>query len=327
MLINCIYSITNIWVFIIIFEVFSLMVYLFLIQNKYNNNWNNTQYYFISFLISIIFIISLLYCIFLKGFLSFSYLESSLWYNGILTKNSISYIVLGIPIIWLLIKLGSFPFHAWLYNVYKKFNNITLLYFLSIYKTSLLIILSFFIVTQTYFITQNNHILFMVIGFSIGTTFIGSLLLNNQTNIKNFIISNSFIHLGTILAGFSINIFNKNKFDYIALDILILYIFFYILIILMLFFIIFEIIKNKENKYIKINSLIKKQNVLSVILIIWILSSFPPFILFFIKFYMLYYMFKSGLIFFGFFFFIINSTLLIWGYIRIFNYLLINYTI
>lgn len=320
LIINVWFEIENIFIFFLLFEIFNIIVYWLLTVNSYNYS-NTLIYYFISFIWSTFIILGFIFLYNLWGSSSFVFLNSILNWNSLIYNNNLILKNTGylFIMIGLTLKLGIFPFHAWIYNTYKSFENNNLFYFLSLYKLSILLFM-IKIILDNY---QNHfHIIEQKIGItflylSIGTVYIGGVLLINQTTLKKFIIANSFVHLANLIFIIGLLCFVENTL--LIINLFYLYIFFYIIIILL----IGSIIWNK--KIISNNNIsLATFKLFIVISIIWILSTFPPFILFLIKYYILIVAAKEGFLFIFLLILILNSSIVLIGYLRILNSLIIR---
>ncbi len=127
-----------------------------------------------------------------------------------------------------IVKLGAFPGHFWVADVYNGCSASLLFFFLLVVKLVLVIVFArilFFLFFNLFFIW---YFLLLFSGF--GSIIFGALGALAQKKLKRFLAFTSVNQIGYVLLGFSAGTFN-------ALYISFIYLFFYIVAMLIFFFI------------------------------------------------------------------------------------------
>jgi len=202
---------------------------------------------FISFIIFLTFIITLL-----------------------MVKNkeyNIEYITSIIILISITVKLGAFPFQAWVPNVIKGLSYSSIILLSIIGKVFMLVVILFYVNINSKFT--------LVSGFM--SIFLASFFMLNQANIKNFIAYSGIANIGWMLIIISLTEINESL-ESKSIEVLIVFFFIYAISFILL---IINLIKSKGNTiwrlYKKINSN-KKTLLLYVGILIALISmaGIPP---------------------------------------------------
>ncbi|KAF8818908.1 NADH-quinone oxidoreductase subunit N [Rickettsia endosymbiont of Cardiosporidium cionae] len=240
---------------------------------------------------------SFMSCIMLFGISFIFGFSSSIKYDEIyLCLNSSKSINIGLVfgitlvLISILFKFSAAPFHFWTPDVYEASPIISVIYFSSITKLGLLIVLINFI---NLLIT--SHIADIVMGFiklsSIFSMLIGSLGAIQQRSIKRVIAYSTILNIGYILMAISLNSAIAQKF---ALN----YIIIYIISTTALFICLISVLgKNiEEATFDDLNNIFKQKKVisLSILIIIFSIVGIPPLSGFFVKYYIFYSALAEG---------------------------------
>lgn len=203
--------------------------------------------------------------------------------NILISFESLSYLtVLGIYLIItsILFKLGIFPLHSWIPEVYQGTLLISLVFIAIIPKIAYVIL---FLKLYTEFHTIINNYCLVLSGISV---IYGSLISLYQTSFRRLLAYGSMVHLGLIV--FIICIFTIQ-----AITAGLFYLFTYIMLMLFTFCFMFFLFEKKDNKLIYLDDISKfhiyfADNILLSIfygLIIFSLAGLPFFIGFISKWY------------------------------------------
>lgn len=220
-------NVNDIIIYYFLFELINLIIYTIIGVNQNNPKAAESaiSYYFISF-------ISSLFCLwgtsYIYGFSGTSKIELliSLLYNINLYSYINHYgILLGFIYILLsfFIKLGIFPCHIWVPNIYEKLSNFNFLVLMTIIKFGFYIImlqyLIHIIVKSRFYLTLFIDILVIT---SIGSIVFGSLLLITRVTVKGFLSVNSVISWGILNISFSsfFNSINKSNQELVCINII-----------------------------------------------------------------------------------------------------------
>lgn len=198
--------------------------------------------------------------------------------NNILNYYII-YISLCLILLGLLFKLGLFPFHFWIADVYEGCPNIITYFFAVISKFTIIFILIKLYYNVFINFLNNFLLIFLIIG--VISVIIGSILALYQTKFKKLLAYSAVVHMGNILILFSIGTIEGINY---ALN----YLFIYMLISINIFTIFLNIYKIDNSPIQNIVDFIiitKSNNHLTIGLVISILSlgGIPPFAGFFAK--------------------------------------------
>jgi len=268
----------NLFLLFLFLEVVNLCLYCLLGLNKNSNFGIEIAYkYFIQSAYTTLigfFALSIFY--FILGTLDLNEL------HVLIDITNISYIVysaLLFLILNLFFKLGMFPLHSWLSDVYQASFLLTALFIATIPKIVYIVIFFKFLVIFHDFIS------YITLFLSFCTIIYGSLITLYQTNIKRILGYGSMVHIGFIIYSMSLYTLDSLSaaFFYLIIYIILIYFFF------SFFFFVFENINASEMFFIEnisqLNLLLNK-NKLITIMIIFILFSFaglPLFLGFFAK--------------------------------------------
>ena len=305
-------EVSSITSFYLIFELINIIIYVFIGVNSFNtqNFKSNIIYFLVGFISSLVFLLGLYYKL------------NNNWdfYGDILVTLA------------LFLKIGAFPFSFWVIPVYNNLSNASFLFFITYIKLNYLIIFSWIFIK---FINTYPSFTFILYS-SIGTLFIGAFLLARQTTLKGFLASSSILNLPLwFITFYTFSTIFANTITYSILSLrLIFYLYLYtnIYILTSLFsFLIWTSIHTSKlfpnyNKnflqplFFPLTSF--KDNFLAISL--WILGGFPPFILFLLKFYLLYYSIWIGNIYITFTVLFILNSLGLYGYAKVLTSLFIR---
>lgn len=297
--------------FYILIEILNIITYTFIGFNsyKYLNFRSNILYYLIGFISSVLFLTGVYF-----------------YYCFGLSEISSIFIWTG-----LMVKMGSFPFSLWVIPVYNGLSNASFIFFISILKLNYLNLLVVYILKFSY--AQILH--YLLIYIIVGTLFMSSFILIKQCTFKGFIAATSILNLTLILLSI-LTICNYSSYilfkEIVVRNCIFLYLYLNIYIVggLVLFLIWKSFqsegkleIYNKNFIQPLFNALLHfKDNYL--IVAIWILGGFPPFLLFISKFYILYYSIWLNNIWLTFFILFLLSSIGLYGYAKFITSVLIK---
>ena len=282
-------SVNDFLAFYLTLELQSFSLYILATYKQFSNFSTEAGIkYFILGAISsglLLFGISLIYG--LTGILNFNELEFFLLHNFF---NFDLFYIIGLVFAFFLIlsgfffKIGAFPFHSWIVDVYEGVPTLSTAFFSLIPKIailSLLIRFSFNFLNNIFF---NWGIIFIII--SIFSTFIGTFGALFQIKIKRLFAYSAIGHVGFLMLGLSL-------FSINGLNSIIFYIFIYSLLVLNLFSIILVLRKYNYKKLKLITDLISlnKNNLLLVsflALSLFSIAGIPPLMGFYSKMYIFF---------------------------------------
>jgi NADH-quinone oxidoreductase subunit N len=193
-------------------ELYALSTYV-LINEQKKNIEITLNYFIVSTLASVFFLLSVAYIYGftsltnfsqLNLFLSIPFIEQNSYSQGL----NISFALL---ICSLFIKLGIAPFHFWIINVYSNLTDRTFFLLSLIPKITLFfIILNLTLIFGT---TTAHNISYIYIVIALSCFLIGSFLALEQVLVKNFLVCSSIVNSGYILINFSdINLLSSVSF-------------------------------------------------------------------------------------------------------------------
>lgn len=223
------------------------------------------------------------------------------------------------------IKIGIFPFHIWIMDVYNFISSSFLLVLISFSKISYFF--AFNTLISLFYLPANVNLIFSIV--SLLTMLVGSVLAVNQKSVKKILISLSIFNSGFVFFTQSIYVFsNSIFFSYLLLESMIFF-------LLVIFLTMFSSYNSHINpyKYRKIIYITDLSRILPttakfiISLMLLTLSGLPPFGLFILKFKILIsyalsstsYLFTLFIILFL-FIMMVNSA----NYIRLIKYLLFS---
>lgn len=266
-------SSNNLFVIFLFLELVNLCIYCLIALNKYSNKGIECSYkYFIQSAFSTIigfFAISLLYMA--NGTLFINELGLLIHYSNINLLSSLGILLLVLSIFF---KLGMFPLHSWLPDVYQGSYLVTALFIATIPKLAYISIL-FKLFYEFYFIIDTFCLLIAFI-----TIIYGSIISLYQVNLRRLIGYGSMVHVGFII--YSLSIYN---IDGIASSFF--YLLFYISLVFFLFtFILLLYEKNINNSLFLIENIsqlgliLNKNKILAILfsLILFSLAGLPFFV-------------------------------------------------
>lgn len=326
--------IEDLFLFFLILEFLNLIFIIFL--GFFNNTIINIEaiikYFFINLKSGCLFLSSLTLIYLSMG--SFNLIDISLLLNqinlqtnSILISSQIDFFLFAIGLLFfliaLLLKIGIFPIHNWLIDLYNGSAYVSLFSFSILSKIAVSIIL--FKILQTYFIFFNFefHILFLIL-IIIGL-FFSSLQNIYQFNIKRFLAISSIAQFCYFLFALSLNTVSGLLLAFFLLI-------FYLLNSCALFFYLTitkkiynykNLIKIQEFMFLSNSPDAIKRNIL--IFFFFIFIGVPPFFNFIIKFGILHTLLsiQSSFYFFFSFFFLLFSSILSFLYLRCIRLLLV----
>jgi NADH-quinone oxidoreductase subunit N len=296
------------------------------LSNKQNILKSETtlKYFIISSITSSLFLIGFSYLYYFTGSLNLNEIllfSSFFKLDLIFFQNQIFIISIFCIILSLIIKLGLFPFHNWLLDLYNGFSY-NLIFIMFILQKPILFFLLFKIYNIfNFIIILNFFILQLILVISIFSILLGSIGIILQSNIKKFIAYSSLITNSYLL------LLLLNNFYFFDIFFIIFLIIYNLNNFLLFFF--FQNINQIFNKVIK--NLIEIYNLyyinknLSIFFII-ILFSFlglPPFSGFFSKYLILYILNLNNFLTISIFILILN-LLSSFYYLRLIKFLNIN---
>ena len=288
-----------------------------------------SRYFIISSFASILILISTAFIFMYFGTFSFDAIRainmSANPYTLSLLPTFTHNIIIFFFSIGFFIKIGIFPFHVWVIDVYNFISSSFLLILISFSKVSYFFAFNTFI--SLFFVPVNISVIFSSI--SLLTMLVGSTLALNQKSLKKIFISISIFNSGFVFFAQSIYTFsNSIFFTYLLIESLL----FFLLIVFLTMFTSYDsnINRYKYRKLMYVTDLSKilpNFSKLFISLILLTLSGLPPFGLFILKFNILisYTISNSGYLltlFIIIFLFImmINSA----NYVRLIKYLLFS---
>ena len=301
-------TINNIIYLYLMFKLLNISIYIVLIH--YSNNPINfksvVNYYFLSFISSILFLFSI--------------------YN--FSENIISIYLINIS---LLLKLGIYPFSNVISKIYSNSSFLSFLILSYIINFQYIYLLYIFNQINYLYTTHVFYIKIFVTIITISTLLYTYNFFNKQIELKGFIAFSSITNTPIIINVSLISIFSsfigsKNNYDMLILYFLV-YIFIYGLnyFIISVLCILIEPIKTKQylkNKtyFTSIANMLydysnKFKDLLSILLLI--ICGFPPTFLFIIKFHLFCFMLINNNMFFVLLLLIILNTLIIICYLTL----------
>ena len=272
---------------------------------------------------------------FLMGFFG-----SILFISGIICNiTSNVFISECLILLSLFMKFGSFPLYFWVIPVYTNISNINFMLFISLLKLNNIILINTYMLK---FISYLEDLKYLFICFILGSIIGGSFILAKQTTIKGFLAGSSIINVGIITYGLYNSIYYYTCLNNHVLAIKnFIYVYSYLNTYLLLNIFIFTLwyflikgdyVKNKilgkyntnkvyiQNLYYPL--IYFKDNYL--IISLWILGGFPPFLLFIFKFYILYLSIYINNIYLLTILLISLNTIALYGYVKVLSSLLIK---
>ncbi len=191
-------SVNDIIFFYLLFEITNIIIYTIIgiTQNSSKASEASVKYYFISFLSSLFCLWGTSYIYGFSGISKYSILIALL-YNLEFSHYNISFGVL-VGFIYILlsffIKLGAFPCHLWVTNVYEKTSNFNFLFLITIVKTGFYFSMLQYIINLIIKPLFNFYIFLDIFSLiSIGSVITGSFLLITRGTVKGFLAANSII--------------------------------------------------------------------------------------------------------------------------------------
>ena len=312
-------------IFYLSLELQSLSLYLLASSEKklQSSVENGIKYFIMGAFASSIFLFgfSILY-----GFLGISSFDFLINYSvshfDVITKN-FNFFIIGFLFIFfgLLFKLGVFPFHQWLPDIYVGCDFLVVIFFIIISKLSVLIIfIKFILILFLDFFTILNYLLIFCSFFSIIIGSLGSLF---QYNIRKLLAYSSITNMGYLVLIFCINSIFSVTFGILFY----LNYIFCITFILCIFYLFNQPLfkKSKDDSFNIFLSYLQKDFIFSFFIIIFLFSlfGFPPFLGFFTKYYLLLILFsKKYYIFLV--IIILVSILSVFYYFRLLNFYFFN---
>ena len=315
----------NIITIILLIEIQTFCLLILNLSNKQNilKSETSLKYFIISAITSGLFLFGFSNLYYFTGslnlneiFLFFLFSNNNLFY----LNNSFYLISISCIFLSLIIKLGLFPFHNWLLDLYNGFN-FNLIFIMFILQKPILFFLLFKIYAIFNFFILNSIINQIIILISILSIIIGSIGILLQSNLKKFLGYSSLVINSYLLLLLLNNLFFFNIF-------FLVFIFIYNLNNF-LFFYSFQNINLMSNK--KIKNLIEIYNLfyinkyLTIIFIITLFSflGLPPFSGFFSKYLILFILNLNNFLFLSIIILILN-ILSSFYYLRIIKLLYIN---
>jgi len=208
-------SSNNVITLILLIEIQTFCILVLNLSNKQNILRSETtlKYFILSSITSGLFLFGFSNLYFFTGSLDLNELLFFMnFLNSNSTYNSTMFISIFIILISLIIKLGFFPFHNWLLDLYNGFSY-NLIFIMFIFQKPILFFLLYKIFNiYSYYFFYNNFIINFLIFISVFSILIGSLGIILQSNIKKFIgysslVSNSYLLLLIVNEYFYFNIF------------------------------------------------------------------------------------------------------------------------
>lgn len=201
--INLLFNLNSISLYIS-FEIISLLVLILLSFQVTKETIKATVIYFFYSFYSTIFLLWGLLLMYTN--LNFDLLIIKVWIDLSDNTTITWYLSFIFILISFLIKLGLFPYHIWVVEVYSRLSNLNHIFFITIISFSYL--LSFLSLFYTYNSYLSHTFLWSVINLllnisAIGSTVCGAFLLYYQTTFKGFFAATSIITNGFILLAFS----------------------------------------------------------------------------------------------------------------------------
>lgn len=239
-----------------------------------------------------IFGVSILYGVF--GLYNFSDIYFLLKYNSsLLYSNNFFNFGLIFLVITILFKISAVPFHVWVPDVYEGSPTITTFFFSIVPK---IVFLGFLIrlIIQIFEFSISNIIFVIIMGASIASLFLGSIVSIIQKKIKRLFAYSSIANVGFLLIG-------PSTVNLDGLNASLIYLFIYSLILVILFYLFISIRYIHNNLKMKnINELfgfLTNNFLISLFLLINLFSlvGIPPLAGFFGKFYLFVASFVSSL--------------------------------
>ncbi len=194
----------------VIFEITNIIIYTIIGITCHSPKASeaSVKYYFISFLSSLFCLWGTSYIYGFTGVSNYSILVALLYNIEILPNANSFGIVVGVTYILLgfFIKLGVFPCHLWIINVYEKTANLTFLLLitfikLGFYFSMLQFILSLIIKPLFGFSLFKD----IFIAAALGSAIFGVSLLITRGTIKGFLTANSVVSWGILFISLSSN--------------------------------------------------------------------------------------------------------------------------
>ncbi len=214
-----------------------------------------------------------------------------IFYN-ILSYNTIFiFCIFNLWILSILFKLGVFPVHFYVADIYEISPFISIFFLSSVIKPSI-----FYVLCKIYFVVINNFnfffsYFFIFIGFI--SIFIGNILAFGETKIKRFLGYTSISQFGFLLICLSIKSVELVCFSFI-------YMFLYNIFFLLLVFIFVKISSflsiSTITNFSDIGYILQNETLLKILVTISLfsISGLPPLILFLFKYLMLYNLFLNS---------------------------------
>lgn len=269
----------NLVIFYIFLESLSFCFLFLIIFNKTDKYHieSGIKYFLVSIIAAIFFIWGVSIFYFNTGFYTFS--DCLIFYkiHGFTNQEDLAFTAISLAFF---LKIGLFPFHVWIVDVYNGVNLHITCFLLTLPK---LIYFLLYVKFYFYFNFLTDSYLYKLFFFIASINFIiGCIGSIKEPVFKKFIIYSSFVHSGLLINGFIL-------INFFAL-------FFYLLFYLFVLFAVFNLILNclkadKEHKYESINFLMELQAIKEKSLIFkwtinfsfFALSGIPPLIGFFFK--------------------------------------------
>ena len=266
-------------------EMFSYILYI-LISFKKNSEYAieaGLKYYVIGSYTSCFFILGI--CL-LYGYTGLINLND-IFYFFLINCNNIDYLVVfSLIAIFssLIFKIGSFPFHMWVCDVYEGSDNWILLILSTVSKFPIYILINKLIFLYLLNLDMYIYIYIYIFICSILSVVFGSILALNQTKIERILGYSSIVNVGILLPIYLVN----NIYSLFGLVFYLVTYFVSLISLLLLVNSIFIFKKNYKNNLFQYVSFLKKDFLVGIILIFSFLSllGLPPFIGFFGKLYL-----------------------------------------
>lgn len=285
-------------VFYLGFELLSLSLYVLISFNSHSLSAVSSalKYYILGAISSSLMLLGIAFIYGLLG--TTNYNDISYILHFVINDSSYNTIII-IPIslffIALLFKLGSFPFHFWLAEIYGGISYKTLFFIIIIPKIGLIFLLLNFINNVFYEIFPLLHNVFLILGLI--CIYVGSFCGLAQRALKKLLAFSSIVNLGYILILFS----TLSGFNLIFSIVYLISYFINLIILFILVILLNKFIGDKDFKITEINqlsNLFKTHPIFAITLAISIFSvaGLPPFGGFYSKYFIIVDLINNGLI-------------------------------
>ena len=235
-------------------------------------------------------------------------------------ESNILFAVVGFLLVYVALsfKVGLFPFHQWMPDVYHGANNATVLYLSIIPKAGALVFLIRMLSEIYPYFEYTTSIYFSIIGT--GSIIFGSLVALVQTNLKRLLAYSTVANMGYIVLAFVIT---KNSSEP-NLEAALFYLTTYLFTSFTVFALVLSLDKKHPNLLMikNLKGLVAKSKIISLLFLVSFLSlaGIPPFIGFFAKFNIISHLIDQGLIF-------LTATVLLFSVVAAYYYLSLVKTI